>query len=209
MNGMMNGGMPGKINSENCYRKEGDQMRFEELQNANQAISTTNIKGKEYAEVNQRIKAFRMVFPDGCIRTELISNEDGVCVFKAEVYTSTENGVNTLLGTGHAYEKESSSFINKTSYIENCETSAVGRALGMCGFGIDTSVCSADELNNALVNQEASKPITKSQVKTIMALAEKKESDPSDICDYFKVNTLEELTAEEYAKCIRVLEAKK
>lgn len=209
MNGMMNGGMPGKINSENFYRKEGGQMRFEELQNANQAISTTNIKGKEYAEVNQRIKAFRMVFPDGCIRTELISNEDGVCVFKAEVYTSTENGVNTLLGTGHAYEKESSSFINKTSYIENCETSAVGRALGMCGFGIDTSVCSADELNNALVNQEASKPITKGQVKTIMALAEKKESDPSDICDYFKVNTLEELTAEEYAKCIRMLEAKK
>ena len=208
MNGMMSGGMPGKINSENCYRKEGDQMRFEELQNANQAISTTNIKGKEYAEVNQRIKAFRMVFPDGCIRTELISNEDGVCVFKAEVYTSTENGVNTLLGTGHAYEKESSSFINKTSYIENCETSAVGRALGMCGFGIDTSICSADELNNALVNQEASKPITKGQVKTIMALAEKKESDPSDICDYFKVNTLEELTAEEYAKCIRMLEAK-
>lgn len=209
MNGMMNGGMPGKINSENFYRKEGGQMRFEELQNANQAISTTNIKGKEYAEVNQRIKAFRMVFPDGCIRTELISNEDGVCVFKAEVYTSTENGVNTLLGTGHAYEKESSSFINKTSYIENCETSAVGRALGMCGFGIDTSICSADELNNALVNQEASKPITKGQVKTIMALAEKKESDPSDICDYFKVNTLEELTAEEYAKCIRMLEAKK
>lgn len=209
MNGMMNGGMPGKINSENFYRKEGDQMRFEELQNANQAISTTNIKGKEYAEVNQRIKAFRMVFPDGCIRTELISNEDGVCVFKAEVYTSTENGVNTLLGTGHAYEKESSSFINKTSYIENCETSAVGRALGMCGFGIDTSIRSADELNNALVNQEASKPITKGQVKTIMALAEKKESDPSDICDYFKVNTLEELTAEEYAKCIRMLEAKK
>lgn len=209
MNGMMNGGMLGKINLENLCERKLMQMRFEELQNANQAISTTNIKGKEYAEVNQRIKAFRMVFPDGCIRTELISNEDGVCVFKAEVYTSTENGVNTLLGTGHAYEKESSSFINKTSYIENCETSAVGRALGMCGFGIDTSVCSADELNNALVNQEASKPITKAQVKTIMALAGEKESDPSDICDYFKVNTLEELTAEEYAKCIRMLEAKK
>ena len=183
-------------------------MRFEELQNANRAISTTNIKGKEYAEVNQRIKAFRMVFPDGCIRTELISNKDGVCVFKAEIFTNAEHEVSTLLGTGHAYEKESSSFINKTSYIENCETSAVGRALGMCGFGIDTSICSADELNNALVNQEASKPITKAQVKTIMALAGKKESDPSDICDYFKVNTLEELTAEEYAKCIRMLEAK-
>jgi hypothetical protein len=178
-------------------------MTFEELQKANQSIATTNIKGKEYAEVNQRIKAFRMVYPEGCIKTELVSNEDGVCVFKAEVY----DGEN-LIGTGHAYERESSSFINKTSYIENCETSAVGRALGMCGFGIDTSVCSAEELNNAIINQEASKPITKSQVKIIVSLAEKKGSDLSEICDYFKVGRLEEMTAEEYAKCIRMLEAK-
>jgi hypothetical protein len=178
-------------------------MTFEELQKANQSIATTNIKGKEYAEVNQRIKAFRMVYPEGCIKTELVSNEDCVCVFKAEVY----DGEN-LIGTGHAYERESSSFINKTSYIENCETSAVGRALGMCGFGIDTSVCSAEELNNAIINQEASKPITKSQVKILVSLAEKKESDLSDICDYFKVGRIEELTVEEYAKCIRMLEAK-
>ena len=178
-------------------------MTFEELQKANQSIATTNIKGKEYAEVNQRIKAFRMVYPGGCIKTELVSNADGVCVFKAEVY----DGEN-LIGTGHAYERESSSFINKTSYIENCETSAVGRALGMCGFGIDTSVCSAEELNNAIINQEASKPITKSQVKILVSLEEKKESDLSDICDYFKVGRLEELTVEEYAKCIRMLEAK-
>jgi hypothetical protein len=178
-------------------------MTFEELQKANQSIATTNIKGEEYAEVNQRIKAFRIVYPEGCIKTELVSNADGVCVFKAEVY----DGEN-LIGTGHAYERESSSFINKTSYIENCETSAVGRALGMCGFGIDTSVCSAEELNNAIINQEASKPITKSQVKILVSLAEKKESDLSDICDYFKVGRLEELTVEEYAKCIRMLEAK-
>lgn len=178
-------------------------MTFEELQKANQSIATTNIKGKEYAEVNQRIKAFRMVYPEGCIKTELVSNADGVCVFKAEVYDG-----DNLIGTGHAYERESSSFINKTSYIENCETSAVGRALGMCGFGIDTSVCSAEELNNAIINQEASKPITKSQVKILVSLAEKKESDLSDICDYFKVGRLEELTVEEYAKCIRMLEAK-
>lgn len=189
-------------------------MTFEELQKANQSIATTNIKGKEYAEVNQRIKAFRMLYPEGCIKTELVSNEDGVCVFKAEVYSSLsaeneEDGYeDNLLGTGHAYERESSSFINKTSYIENCETSAVGRALGMCGFGIDTSVCSAEELNNAIINQEASKPITKSQVKILVSLAEKKESDLSDICDYFKVGRLEELTVEEYAKCIRMLEAK-
>ena len=56
--------------------------------------------------------------------------------------------------TGYAYEKESSSFINKTSFIENCETSAWGRALGNLGIGIDASIASADEVQNAQLNQE-------------------------------------------------------
>lgn len=176
---------------------------FEELQKANESIRTTNIKGKEYAEVNQRIKAFRMVYPEGTIETVLVSNEEGVCVFRALVYDGTN-----LLGTGYAYEKESSSFINRTSYIENCETSAVGRALGMCGFGIDTSVCSAEELENALANQEANKPITKAQVKSLVALAETKGSDLSDICNYFNVGRIDEMTAEEYGKCLNMLNRK-
>ena len=92
---------------------------FEQIKEVNETIKTTNIKGKDYAEVNQRIKAFRMIYPDGSISTDLISNEDGVCVFKAMV--CNESG--QVLGTGYAYEKEGSSFINKTSYIENCETS--------------------------------------------------------------------------------------
>lgn len=121
---------------------------FETIAKANSTIRTTNIKGKEYAEVNQRVKAFRMVYPEGFILTEMLSNENGVCVFKATV----GNG-NETFATGTAFEKEESSYINKTSYIENCETSAVGRALGMCGFGIDTSICSAEELTNAINNQ--------------------------------------------------------
>ena len=178
-------------------------MTFEELQKANQSIATTNIKGKEYAEVNQRIKAFRMVYPGGCIKTELVSNADGVCVFKAEVY----DGEN-LIGTGHAYERESSSFINKTSYIENCETSAVGRALGMCGFGIDTSVRSAEEMNNAELQQEALKPITKSQVKTLTKEAEKKGSEIEDICKFYRVESLENMTAQQYGECLNMLNMK-
>lgn len=117
---------------------------------ANESIVPVDIKGKSYSEVNQRIKAFRMIYPQGTINTQLVSNENGICVFRASVHT--EDGV--LLGTGTAYEKEDSSFINKTSYIENCETSAVGRALGMAGFGIDVSVASAEEVANAMANQE-------------------------------------------------------
>ena len=125
-------------------------MKYLDLAIANETIKTTDIKGREYAEVNQRIKAFRMIYPQGSIVTQMLSNENGVCVFKATV--GTDDGV--ILGTGTAYEKEDSSFINKTSYIENCETSAVGRALGMAGFGIDVSVASAEEVANAMANQE-------------------------------------------------------
>jgi len=124
-------------------------MKYLDLAIANETIKTTNIKGKDYAEVNQRIKAFRMVYPQGQIKTEMISNINGICVFRA--YVGDDNG--NLLATGTAYEKEDSSFINQTSYIENCETSAVGRALGIAGFGIDVSVASAEEVQNAINNQ--------------------------------------------------------
>lgn len=180
-------------------------MTFEDIQRANEQIRTTDIKGKDYAEVNQRIKAFRMVYPEGFIHTRMVSNEGGVCVYKAKVGFINDNGLPHVLGTGHAYEKEDSSFINKTSYIENCETSAVGRALGMCGFGIDTSVCSADELGNALQNQR----ITESQIRKINALAKEKGSDIQDICKYFNVGSLDNMTALDYEKCVKMLNAKK
>ena len=135
---------------------------FEDIKKANETINTTNIKGKEYAEVNQRIKAFRMVYPEGSIETELLSNENGICIFKASVW----NG-DIILGEGTAYEKENSSFINKTSYIENCETSAVGRALGIAGFGIDTSIASAEEVANAIQQQDQDKIIDNKLVSSL------------------------------------------
>ena len=152
---------------------------FDHIAKANESIKTTAIErkdketgkitSKEYAEVNQRIKAFRMVYPEGCIYTEMISNQDGVCIFRATVSSNGDRTVNNILATGTAYEKENSTFINKTSYIENCETSAVGRALGMCGFGIDTSVASAEEVQNAIANQD--KPERKATAKQIEVLS--------------------------------------
>ena len=67
-----------------------NRITFEDIQKANDTIKTTDIKGKDYAEVNQRIKAYRMVFPTGTIKTEMISNDNGVCVFRALV-TDEEN----------------------------------------------------------------------------------------------------------------------
>ena len=129
-------------------------MDWQSLVKANAAIRTTNIKGKEYAEVNQRVKAFRTLYPEGFITTEILCREGGLCIIKATVGHYAD-GKSVIIATGTAYEKEGSSQINRTSYIENCETSAVGRALGMAGFGIDTSIASADEMNNALLQQDS------------------------------------------------------
>lgn len=200
---------------------KGEEMTFEELQRANAQIRTTNIKGKEYAEVNQRIKAFRMCYPMGYIRTELLSVEDGVCIMRAEVGIG-EN----ILGTGTAYEKETSSYINKTSYIENCETSAVGRALGMAGFGIDTSVASYEEVSNAIAQQEADKQpkkakghnstpetvepretaserITEKEWKNLQAVCKEKGKDPRELLRLYGYMVPSEVTGEDYTKMLK------
>ena len=129
---------------------------YEQIQKVNEELTGIDVKGKNYVMVPQRVTAFRKIFPDGFIRTKLLSLEDGVCVMQAEVGTYIDNYHNEMiLATGFAYEKETSSYINKTSYIENCETSAVGRALGFLGLGIEGGgICSAEELANALNNQQ-------------------------------------------------------
>lgn len=175
---------------------------YEQLVKANATIRTTSVQGKDYAEVNQRIKAFRSVCPDGAIITDLISNENGVCIFRATIY----DGERRVLGTGTAYEKEGSTFINKTSYIENCETSAVGRALGMCGFGIDTSVASAEEVVNAINNQqEAPKAAPKQKTPRQMLIAKLQEKG-IDVNRYAEEKGLNnKTTAERFTELLKEL----
>lgn len=110
-----------------------------------------NIHGKDYITVNARLKEFARLYPNGSIITQIIKNEGEEIIFKAAV--TPDNNFPNRFFTGHARELASSSYINKTSHIENCETSAVGRALGMLGIGIDTSVASAEEVQNAVNNQ--------------------------------------------------------
>lgn len=172
---------------------------FEELKKANETMTMTDIKGKKYAEVNQRVKAFRMLFPDGFIKSEIVSIENGICVMKARVgyyVVESDKLMEVIIGEGTAYEKEDSSFINKTSYIENCETSAVGRALGMAGIGMDAEIASAEEQQNAMLNQALTEKITETQVKSIRTTIKEhpEEYTESGICKAFKVEKLEDLT---------------
>lgn len=139
-------------------------IKYKDIEDANSKCTATDIKGKSYMEVNQRIKAFRMVYPTGYIHTHFFSLENGVCTMLAEV-GYYDNGAKIELATGTAQEKEGSTFINKTSYIENAETSAVGRALGMAGFGVDASIASAEEVQNAMANQTDDRKATPKQVE--------------------------------------------
>lgn len=120
----------------------------------NHQFKTTNIKGKQYVEVNERVKAFKTLseFKDMSLETEILHLTDDSCVIRAVV----RNVEGRILATGMAQEDKSSSRINQTSYVENCETSAIGRALGFMGIGIDTSIATADEVNMAIKKQESS-----------------------------------------------------
>ena len=170
----------------------------EALEEVNKSLSTVGITKKDkngkpkttqYAMVNERIKGFRSICPAGAITTEIISLENGVVTMKATVYD--DNG--KIIASGLAQEKETSSFINKTSFIENCETSAVGRALGFAGIGVDGSMASAEEVANAIMNQnnqetpqrqqqpvedrtgEPAYPTEESMVNDLLAVASKSE----------------------------------
>ena len=122
-------------------------------------LKTINIKGKEYVEVNERLKYFRANYPNFSLVTEVLQCTEEHCVMKATILN--EHGI--AVATGHAHETKGSSFINKTSHVEVCETSAWGRALGNFGIGIDSSVASADEVNSAIKMQESTTPNLKNK----------------------------------------------
>ena len=118
-------------------------------QEINSSLSRVSIRGKEYVDVASRIQGFWQLYPEGSITTKLLSDDGKRCVFLAQCLDA--NG--RILSTGHAYEIQGRG-VNATSYLENCETSAVGRALGMFGIGSTESIASAEEVSNAVAQQE-------------------------------------------------------
>ena len=171
-------------------------MEYQLLTHINKNLKTTDIKGKPYVEVNERIRGFRALFPMGFIKTELIQMENGTATVMAKV-GFYEDGKEIVLATGMAQETQSSSFINKTSYVENCETSAVGRALGMLGIGIDTSIASAEEVENAIDGQKQLEDLIK-QIKEKV-----EERRWPKMFETYKVKGFDELTIKQAEDILR------
>ena len=116
-------------------------------------MKTINIKGKEYVTVNERIKAFRNTYKDYSLVTDIIEMSDNHCVMKASILDPQGK----VVATGYARETVSKSPINKFAFVENAETSAWGRALGNFGIGVDTAICSAEELLQKISQEETAK----------------------------------------------------
>lgn len=118
-------------------------------------MSTTGIieiKGKdgttrEYHTVAKRVRDFRADHPEWSIITEVTSAGDQVRV-RAEIL----DNLGRKLATGHAEENRAFG-INRTSAVENCETSAVGRCLAMLSYG-GSEIASAEEVQAALEAQK-------------------------------------------------------
>jgi hypothetical protein len=115
-------------------------------------MKTINIKGKNYITVNERLKHFRTepTFEGWQINEQLVHIDEKEGIFKVTICDT--KGVE--MASAHSQEYRDSSYINKTSFVENGFTSALGRALGYLGIGIDTSIASANEVQNAVKNQD-------------------------------------------------------
>ena len=168
-----------------------------------------SIHGKDYATVAYRLELFRAKCPGGLITTELVKDEDGVIIMKAFIYDEDSN----LLASDYAEEIRGSSNINKTSALENCSTSAVGRALALAGYNKSgAGVASADEVTVAIARQQTKvmdKKITEKQRVAIETYLE----DMTDgdvllqkILNKAKVDQLHELSEKIAGKCLSTWE---
>lgn len=176
-------------------------------------FKTTNIKGKQYVEVNERIKYFRTShdYKGWSLSSEIVSLTDESCVIKAEI--RDENWV--LRASGFAQEDKSSSYINKTSYVENCETSAWGRALANLGIGIDTSIASSNEVSMAVAKQESkpapkktkavAKEAPKAETLYDKAVVKIKEKPTKDYYDQIMSKAGDKFTEEEKANLLKLV----
>lgn len=116
-------------------------MEYKDIEKVNSEIKKTDIKGKKYAEVSERVLAFRKLNPNGRIITEIIDKTENNVTMKATILDENEKE----LATGFASEVKKG-LVNNISMLENCETSAIGRALGFCGFGVDSGIASGQDM---------------------------------------------------------------
>lgn len=154
-----------------------------------QNLKTIKIKGKEYVEVNERLKYFRTNYPNYSLTSEVVEKtSDSILIL-----TTIRNEKGVAVATGLAEEIQGSTFINKTSYVENCETSSWGRALGNLGIGLDTSVASAEEVQNAIANQLPELKFNSDKYKKVAQRLKEQTTSIDEIEKHYMLNKFTKL----------------
>lgn len=182
-------------------------MNYEELMKVNDELGTMPIKTKKggiknYVQVNDRVQGFRRLFPEGKILTIMVDyHPNEYCVFKCEVFSDDDR----ILATAYAQETvEKNININRTSMLENCETSAVGRALGFLGIGSVDSIASADEINKAINKErELDSKIGEELAADLVADLVEAGQSPDVVVKFNKVSDMSELTYEQYNNVVK------
>lgn len=133
-------------------------------------LPTVDIKGKPYVLTQHRLLEFHKLYPNGSIKTDIVSDTQDSVVMITTVTPDIKHADRAF--TGIAQETRGSSFINKTSHYENCETSSRARALSNLGIGVEESCASAEEVANAVIQQSETKVIStmKDQVLRLMGI---------------------------------------
>ena len=141
------------------------------------------IKGKPYVQVNQRVLELRHKYGDKDnmfgIKTKVVewNKEKNEIIIQAWITDKTGR----IVGSGIAHEEKTQSGVNSTSYVENCETSAIGRALAAFGLGIEDAYASADEVQGAIKKQDETKEKKSKETKkdlTEMMVPQEASTDP-------------------------------
>ena len=143
------------MSQQQFYDQKMMEQHQQQLQQPERKMSkqgVVNIKGKDYKTVALRVQEFREQFPNYFLTTEIIKIDDEQCIVKAYAGIHREDGTVQTFATGHAQEFRKASQINGTSYVENCETSAIGRCLSALGLS-GTEFASANEVVNAIHQQ--------------------------------------------------------
>ena len=145
-------------------------------------MKSVNIKGKEYITVNERLIYFRSQpnFKGWRISEDVVSLDEKEGLFKVTII----NPEGFEMAVAHAQEYRDSSYINKTSFVENGFTSALGRALGYLGIGINTAIASADEVETAINNQPTNDKEWLKENQLIATLKGTKEQAEKVIANY-------------------------
>jgi len=149
---------------------------------------------EDYETVEERLVKFWKDHPDGQIHTKLLESTASRFIVEASIFR-TEADLRPWT-TGLAEETVQGRGVNATSALENCETSAIGRALANAGYATKGKRASREEMGKVAVKQQVASTIEATKAKMAQTSSEyipvPKESDPWTISNAAPVTTMEQ-----------------